>query len=125
MSEITGIQWTEHTWNPWRGCTKIHDRCKLCYMFTEQARYGKDPSVVTRTQTWGEPLKWQRKAEAAGISQLVFTCSWSDWFHADADLWRDEAWRVVRQCPNLIFQILTKRPDRIADHLPKDWGDGY
>jgi protein gp37 len=55
----------------------------------------------------------------------VFTCSWSDWFHEDADPWRDEAWEVIRAAPDLTFQILTKRPERIADHLPADWGDGY
>src|SRR6266550_3162383 len=47
--------------------------------------------------------------------------SWSDWFHEDADVWRPEAWEVVRNCPHLIFQILTKRPERIADHLPTGW----
>lgn len=94
-------------------------------MFTEQKRYGKDPSVVVRTKTWNDPYKWQKEAHAAGRLDLVFTCSWSDWFHADADDWRDEAWTVVKACPNLTFQILTKRPERIADHLPNDWGNGY
>ncbi len=94
-------------------------------MFRDQRRYGRDPSVVVRTKTWGEPLRWQKKADAAGRTYLVFTCSWSDWFHADADAWRPEAWDVVRRCPNLVFQILTKRPERIAGHLPPDWGAGY
>jgi protein gp37 len=58
-------------------------------------------------------------------TDLVFTCSWSDWFHEAADPWRDEAWAVVRKRPNLPFQVLTKRPERIRDHLPADWGDGY
>jgi len=42
---------------------------------------------------------------------LVFTCSWSDWFHADADAWRDEAWDIIRRTPHLTYQILTKRPE--------------
>jgi protein gp37 len=94
-------------------------------MFRQQARYGNDPAVVVRTKTWREPLRWQKKAEDAGRTELVFTCSWSDWFHEDADTWRPEAWQVVRCCPNLTFQILAKRPVRIADHLPPDWGAGY
>jgi protein gp37 len=94
-------------------------------MFTAQERYGRDPSTIVRTQTWGDPPRWQRKAEAAGRTELVFTCSWSDWFVEDADPWRDEAWALVRECPNLIFQILTKRPKNIAQRLPADWGDGY
>lgn len=95
-------------------------------MFAEQKRYGNDPSVVVRTKTWAQPLKWQREAERTGLPRrLVFVCSWSDFFHTDADPWRDEAWEVIRRCPDLIFQILTKRPERIADHLPSLWGDGW
>lgn len=125
MGETTGIEWTSRTWNPWRGCTMVSPGCAHCYMFTEQRRYGRDPSVVVRTKTWGDPAKWQRQAEADGRTEMVFTCSWSDWFHEDADPWRHEAWAIVRACPNLHFQILTKRADRIADHLPTDWGTGY
>src|SRR3954453_10344582 len=88
LSEREEIEITPHTWNPWRGCTRISPGCKNCYMFRDQERYGRDPSVVVRTKTWGEPLRWQRKAEAAGRAGLVFTCSWSDWFHEDADPWR-------------------------------------
>lgn len=125
MGENTNIAWTERTWNPWRGCTKVDPGCKGCYMFAAQRRYGLDPSVVVRTKTWGDPRKWQRAAQAGGRIERVFTCSWSDWFHKDADGWRAEAWRLVKNCPNLHFQILTKRADRIAELLPSDWSGGY
>lgn len=125
MAENSAIQWTDNTWNPWRGCTKISPGCANCYMFTDQRRYGRDPAEVVRTKTWGDPFKWQKAAEAAGRTELVFTCSWSDWFHKDADPWREEAWAVVKKCKNLTFQILTKRADRIKDNLPSDWGQGY
>lgn len=125
MSAKTIIAWTERTWNPWRGCTKISPGCKNCYMFVAQERYGRDPSVVVRTKTWRDPLKWQKAAQAEGRTERVFTCSWSDWFHRDADPWRDEAWAIVRRCPNLVFQILTKRPEDILERLPTDWGEGY
>lgn len=90
-------------------------------MFTAQSRYGQDPHVVQRTKTWTDPLKWNMQAVGSGERAMVFTCSWSDWFHKDADQWRDEAWDVVRNCPRLTFQILTKRADRIATKLPSDW----
>jgi protein gp37 len=90
-------------------------------MFTAQEKYGRDPNVVVRTKTWRDPIKWQREAEAAGRFDRVFTCSWSDWFHEDADEWRAEAWAIVKRCRNLHFQILTKRHERIVDHLPADW----
>jgi len=51
----------------------------------------------------------------------VFTCSESDFFHVKADAWRPDAWDVIRDTPNLIYLILTKRPDRIKGHLPPDW----
>lgn len=125
MSEPDRNDIMHYTWNPWRGCTKISPGCANCYMFREQRRYGRDPAVVVRTKTWREPFRWQKKAEAAGRTDLVFTCSWSDWFHEAADAWRSGAWEIVRRCPNLTFQILTKRPERIRDHLPADWGEGY
>jgi protein gp37 len=56
---------------------------------------------------------------------LVFTCSWSDFFIEEADDWRDEAWEIIRNTPHLTYQILTKRPERILECLPEDWGDGY
>jgi protein gp37 len=55
----------------------------------------------------------------------MFTCSLSDFFHAKADKWRDEAWGIIRRTPNCVYLILTKRPERILSHLPKDWGEGY
>jgi len=125
MSEKTIIAWTKRSWNPWRGCTKISAGCKNCYMFTAQTRYGRNPKEVVRTKTWRDPIRWQRQAEVERRMDMVFTCSWSDWFHEDADEWRDEAWQVIKRCPNLQFQILTKRSDRIQCHLPFDWGGGY
>ena len=89
------------------------------------SRTGFNFDEVTRTKTWADPIRWQRKAEEAGRPETVFTCSWSDWFHEAADAWRPEAWEVVRKCPNLIFQILTKRPENTRARLPEDWGDGY
>jgi protein gp37 len=88
-------------------------------------KLGFDAFTLTRTKTWADPLRWQAEAQAQGIHERVFTCSWSDWFHPDADPWRPEAWEIVRRCPNLIFQILTKRAELIPDRLPQDWGQGY
>lgn len=124
MGESTRIEWTNATYNPWRGCDKVSPGCAHCYMFREQQRYGRDPSVVVRCSdsTFYAPVrakKWRELPEGA----LVFTCSWSDWFHEAADAWRDEAWEVLEQRPDLTWQILTKRPERIAGRLPSWWGD--
>jgi protein gp37 len=93
-------------------------------MFRDKARYGKPGDVVVRSRpaTFTRPLTY--RAWKAG--DRIFTCSWSDWFHPAADAWRDEAWAIVRQTPHLTYQILTKRPNRLAGHLPADWGErGY
>jgi protein gp37 len=134
MGNATSIQWTDRTWNPWQGCTKVSPGCAHCYMFRDHERFGKSAlaGVVRRSApaTFNAPLKWERDllAQARGAQiapQRVFTCSWSDWFHEDADGWRDDAWAIIRQTPHLTYQILTKRPECIADHLPADWGRGY
>lgn len=91
MAQTTSISWTDHTWNPWRGCTMISPGCAHCYMFVAQRRYGRDPSVVVRTKTWKDPYRWDQQARAKGIQERVFTCSWSDFFHEDADPLREEA----------------------------------
>lgn len=118
--KYSGIQWTDVTHNFWHGCLKVSDGCKFCYMHREKARYGQDPSIikVAPKAKFNEPRNWKGNLK-------VFTCSWSDFFIAEADHARPDAWEVIRDTPNLTWQILTKRPERILDHLPADWGDGY
>lgn len=120
MGEHTKIEWTDNTWNPWRGCIKVSEGCKNCYMYRDQRRYGNDPMRVVRaaSKTFYSPLKWKEPCK-------VFTCSWSDFFLESADEWRHEAWHIIRRTPHLTYQILTKRPQNIADRLPSDWRDGY
>jgi len=94
-------------------------------MFAQQERVGLDPNMVIRTKTWADPDRWQRECAKSGKQEMVFTCSWSDFFIEDADPWRPAAWAIIKRTPNLIYQILTKRPELIADRLPADWEDGY
>lgn len=126
MAENSKIRWTNHTWNPWWGCDKVSSECKHCYIDGIMRRAGKEPfSGPMRTKDWSKPHKWNRKAAITGERPRIFTCSMSDFFHAGADPWRDEAWDVIRSCQNLDWLILTKRPELIPDRLPHDWGDGY
>lgn len=111
----TGIGWTDATWNPWSGCAHISPACDGCYMFEAKRRYGKDPTIVVRSKTtFDEPLKWM-------AHQMIFTCSWSDFFIADADGWRAEAWEIIRRTPQHTYLILTKRHGRMRTRLP--WTD--
>jgi len=120
MGITTAISWTERTWNPWIGCTKVSRGCRNCYMFREQTRWGADPTIIRRSKTtFDAPLKWRDRAR-------VFTCSWSDFFHDRVPIdWLDGAWSIIRRTPHLTYQILTKRPENIRDRLPADWGAGY
>ncbi len=111
----SGISWTNVTWNPWRGCTKVSKACKNCYIFRCYANKNIDAKIVAKQESqMNKPL-------GMSIGQKIFTCSMSDFFHKDADKWRDEAWEVIRKTPHHTYLILTKRPERIKDHLPTDW----
>ncbi len=125
--ENSKIGWTHHTWNPWMGCHKVSPACKFCYIETVIKRMGKIPfqGPMATTTSWENPSRWNRRAAQQGHRSRVFTCSLSDFFHEGADAWRDEAWAVIRECRNLDWMILTKRPELIANRLPADWGDGY
>lgn len=119
MGEISAIQWTDATWNPFHGCKKVSEGCKYCYMYRDKERYKQDPTKVIRSKAnFDAPLKWKEP-------RLIFTCSWSDWFIEEADAWRPELWEIIKKTPQHTYQILTKRPERIKDNLPPDWGTGY
>ncbi len=119
MAHETGISWTDSTWNPFYGCHKVSEGCKNCYMYRDFSRWGKNPSVVQRAKTvFDSPLKWKD-------GRLIFTCSLSDFFIEEADSFRNELWAIIKATPQHTYQILTKRPERIKQCLPADWGRGY
>lgn len=114
------ISWCDHTWNIAVGCTKVDEDCKYCYMYRDSmdsTRY--NPLVVRKTKTvFNTPLKIKEPSK-------IFTSSLTDVFHEAIDPFRDEMWDIIRRCPQHTFQILTKRPERIMQCLPPDWGDGW
>ncbi len=120
MAQTSTIQWTDATWNIARGCTKVDEDCKYCYMYRDSfasTRY--NPYHVVRTKTvFDLPLKLKEPSK-------IFTCSLTDFFHEAIDSYRSEAWDIIRRYPQHTFQILTKRPERIKSCLPEDWGYGW
>lgn len=108
MGSKSNIQWTDATWNIARGCTKVDEDCKFCYMYRESlngTRY--EPKNVVRTKTvFNLPLKLKEPSK-------IFTSSLTDFFHEECDSFRGEAWDIIMKCPQHTFQILTKRPERI------------
>lgn len=113
MADITKIEWTDATYNPWYACHKVSPGCANCYMDRWAKRSGRDPEKVTRAKdaTFYAPLKWKEP-------KVIFTCSLSDFFIEEADPWRDDAWKVIADTPQHTYLILTKRPERIKPFLP-------
>ena len=118
------------TWNLWHGCTKVSAGCKHCYMYRKDEAVGRDPSVVEKTKSFNLPVSKLRTGEYKGFyripsGSMIFTCFSSDFFHIDADIWRDDAWNMIRERSDCSFLIITKRPERIKDALPHDWENGW
>lgn len=127
MGTKTKIKSVDHTQNFWIGCTKVSEGCAHCYAETMQKmwRWTPDFTNVTRTKTWENPATWQKSAAAEGRVEMVFGNSLGDFFHPHADQWRAESWEIIKNTPNLIWRLTTKRPELIAERLPNDWGSGY
>lgn len=113
-------------WNLWHGCRKLSPGCLNCYVYRGDKKYGRDSSVIAKTQNFYLPIKKNRAGEyKLKAGETVYTCFTSDFFIEDADDWRPEAWNMIRQRSDLDFFIITKRIDRFVVSLPDDWGAGY
>jgi protein gp37 len=127
MAEVSAISWTDATFNPWIGCTKVSPACDFCYAERDNKLRGWVPGwgpgmPRKRTKTWGEPLKWNRKAAESGRPLRVFCASLADVFDNEVPQeWRDDLWQLLRETPNLRWILLTKRIGNAADMLPEDW----
>jgi len=113
-------------WNLWHGCHKLSPGCQHCYVYRGDAKRDIDSSVVTQTKSFDLPIRRKKNGDYKVPSgSLVYTCFTSDFFVADADEWRAEAWKMIRERSDLRFLIITKRIDRFSQSLPNDWGEGY
>ena len=91
-------------WNPWHGCHKFSTGCQHCYVYRTDGKYGKDSSVVAKTEKFNLPVQ-QKKNKTYKIpsGNLVYTCFTSDFLVEDADEWRPEAWEMMRLRQDLLF----------------------
>src|SRR6185437_13012780 len=131
MAENSRIEWCDHTFNPWLGCTKVSPACDNCYAEswakrTGQAHLWNGERRRTSEANWRQPLKWNREAEASGIRRKVFCASLADVFDNQVpEKWRADMWATITITPNLDWLLLTKRPQNIPKMLPIMWGDGW
>lgn len=128
MSANTKIEWADHTFNPWIGCTKVGPGCDHCYA---EADFDKRRHVVTwgagqprkRTapSTWAQPLRWNAEAERLGVRYRVFCASLADVFDNEVpQLWRQNLMSMIARTPNLDWLLLTKRIGNAARMLSED-----
>lgn len=120
MGKTSAIEWTDATWNPWYGCTKVSEGCKNCYAERNMKRVGKDFDAITRSKTtFLDPLKWEEP-------QIILLGSWMDFFHRNVrPSWRDDVWEIIRKTPRHTYLILTKRPGLARDYMPRDWSRNW
>jgi len=128
MGDTTKIAWTDSTFNPWWGCTKVSPGCDNCYAEALDARWGephwgkKVPRRVFGDKHWNEPFKWNRDAQAAGVQRKVFCASMADVMDDEApEGQRERLWELIDRTPYLIWQLLTKRPQRYNRYLPQSF----
>lgn len=117
MGEVTAIEWCDHTFNPWIGCTKVSPACDNCYAAEMMdVRYGRarwgagEDRVRTAPSNWQQPRRWDRQAAKDGTRPFVFCASLADVFDNEVDpLWRRDLFALIEATPNLVWLLLTKR----------------
>lgn len=132
MGENSKIEWTDHSFNPWWGCTKESAGCANCYAEAQAARWGSwfGADVPRRKMSdayWREPLKWNKKALAEGVRRRVFCASMADICEDRDDLltYRAELMRLIEQTPALDWLLLTKRPWNFNKMFGRRWNSDW
>lgn len=127
MAEHSEISWTDATFNPWIGCTKISPACDHCYAARDNERrkwvsaWGAERRR-TAPSTWRNPIKWDKAAAISGKPLRVFCASLADVFDNQVpDDWRVDLWALIRATPNLRWILLTKRIGNVLNMVPNDW----
>lgn len=135
MGETSAISWTDATFNPWVGCTKVSQGCRLCYAETQNNRYQWNPAgwgpgaprKRTSAANWKKPIEWAKKAKAEGVTRRVFCASLADVFDPEVSQdWRSDLWYLINltgEYGGLEWLLLTKRPQYLAQMLPAEWID--
>src|SRR3954469_7385623 len=115
MAKDSRIEWTDHTFNGWWGCTKVSPGCKNCYAEEWDARFGGDhfgvgkPRRTFGDRHWRELTLWNEAARRDGVVRKCFVNSMSDVMDAEVDdALRVQLYQAIDKCDALVFQFLTK-----------------
>jgi protein gp37 len=120
MGSNSKIGWTDHTFNPWMGCTKVSEACKNCYAESFTGRYNlagwgdRAARQKTSPANWKKPLGWAKKALKEGNHPRVFCASLADVAELHPSIlpeWRRELYDLTQATPNMDWLFLSKRPE--------------
>lgn len=142
MGQNSNIEWTDHTFNPWIGCTKVSPGCANCYAERQDkfrswtpAGWGNGkPRTRTSAANWKQPLKWNRAAERDRHTAIevrpgeylafeirrhrVFCASLADWLDDEVPIeWLADLLALIYETPNLDWLLLTKRPQKWSQRM--------
>lgn len=112
-------------WNPWRGCHKCSEGCLHCYIHKGDYKRHVNTNDIVKTKDFYKPIERLKNGQYKMKSGLVYMCFSTDFFIEEADLWRDECWKMIKERSDCTFLFLTKRIDRFLTCIPSDWNDGY
>ena len=112
-------------WNPWHGCKKCSEGCKYCYIHKGDAKRGIDTSNIVKNKDFSKPIDRLKNGNYKMKSGFSYLCFTSDFLIEEADEWRKECFKMIKERDDITFLFLTKRIDRFMDIIPDDWGRGY
>ncbi|MDO5774226.1 MAG: DUF5131 family protein [Spirochaetales bacterium] len=112
-------------WNPWRGCKKCSEGCEHCYIHKGDAKRGVNTGEIIRTKDFYKPIEKLKNGSYKMKPGLVYMCFTTDFLIEEADEWRSECWRMIKERADCNFLFLTKRIERFAQCIPSDWADGW
>ena len=112
-------------WNPWRGCKRCSEGCLHCYIHKGDLKRGINTNNIVETKGFYKPVERLKDGDYKMKSGLVYMCFSTDFLIEEADEWRSECFKMIKERKDCQFLFLTKRIDRFLSCIPEDWNDGY
>ena len=112
-------------WNPWRGCKKCSDGCLHCYIHKRDFKRNINTNEIVKTEHFEKPIELLKNGNYKMKSGLVYLGFSTDFLIEEADKWRNDCWKMIKERSDCTFLFLTKRIDRFEKCIPSDWNDGY
>lgn len=112
-------------WNPWRGCKKCSEGCLHCYIHKGDAKRNIDTESIIKTKDFNKPIEKLKNGNYKMKSGLIYVCFSTDFLIEEADNWRPECFKMIKERQDCTFLFLTKRIDRFNKCIPSDCGNGY